>query len=176
MGLLDDGDVTPSSWVYVGIVGAEEAKFSPKAEERARALIRDILLPPGRVLVSGGCHLGGVDIWAEEEYAKVQHVDDRPRPIIHLPREHSWTKGYQPRNRLIVRDAAVLHNVVVDRYVPTYTGMRWGTSDTPVCYHCERRAREQRVSYIRHVKSGGCWTAYEAQKLGKEVSWHVVQV
>jgi len=53
----------------IGIVGHETAKFTAETEAKARAIIRHLLDHEGTddVLVSGGCHLGGIDIWAEEE-------------------------------------------------------------------------------------------------------------
>lgn len=178
MGLLDDVR-EPSPWTYVGIVGAEAAKFTPRGEQAVRTLIQQILGPPGRVLVSGGCPLGGVDIWAEQEYALLRtlNLEERPAPVIHHPREPNWSKGFQPRNRLIARDSAILHNIVVDRYITGYGGRRWDREGgTPLCYHCERRKRERKLlTYQAHVKSGGCWTAIEAEKLGKEVQWHIVK-
>lgn len=43
----------------VGIVGNEEKKFTSITEESAKSLIRR-LLTKDDVLVSGGCHLGGL--------------------------------------------------------------------------------------------------------------------
>lgn len=53
----------------IGIVGSEAAKFTPETQAKAIRLIESILVntPSSEVMVvSGGCHLGGVDIWAEE--------------------------------------------------------------------------------------------------------------
>ena len=50
----------------IGIVGHEAAKFTPETEAKAKAIIRDLLSDPLSVCVSGHCHLGGIDIWAEE--------------------------------------------------------------------------------------------------------------
>jgi len=36
----------------------------------------------------------------------------------------------------------------------------------PFCYHCKSNL---------HVKSGGCWTAKYAERLGKPAKWHLVQ-
>lgn len=140
----------------VGIVGAEAAKFSPGAAHRAKELIRS-LLHPGDVVVSGGCHLGGVDIWAVALAAE----RGLPPPIVHLPKVRSWAEGYKPRNLLIARDAEILHNIVVDVLPDGFTGMRFA-----YCYHCGKMAQ--------HVKSGGCWTAKQAQRLGKPAVWHVI--
>lgn len=141
----------------VGIVGAEGAKFTRRAEGIAKRLILS-LLQPGDVVVSGGCHLGGIDLWAEQA---ARHLG-LPEPIIHLPKERSWSGGYKPRNLLIARDCDVLHNLVVDVYPPGWSGMTF-----PFCYHCGKDAK--------HVKSGGCWTAKQAMALGKRVEWHTIE-
>ncbi|MGH9257021.1 MAG: hypothetical protein ACRD3C_20875 [Vicinamibacterales bacterium] len=154
---------------YVGIVGAEEAKFTTAGQVEARALIARLLEPDGAVLVSGGCHLGGVDIWAEEEYDALLALESRPESVIHPPAVHAWAQGYKPRNLLIARDSTVVHNITVARYPAGYAGMRFA-----VCYHCERRFRKTDRRSPPHVKSGGCWTAYEAEKMGKRAHWHVI--
>lgn len=141
----------------VGIVGAEGAKFSPPMQAEARRIIREILAlssaAPGATVVSGGCHLGGVDIWAEEE-ARAFGLPT----IVHKPARRSWEDGYKPRNLLIARDSDIVHCIVVAGYWSGYQGMRF-----KLCYHC--RTDE-------HVKSGGCWTA----KRAKAARWHVVPV
>lgn len=138
----------------VGVVGHEAAKFTPETEDRARALIRRVL-SGATALVSGGCHLGGIDIWAEEEADRL-----RIPKIIHLPKSQTWSGGYKERNLLIARDSDVVHNIVVDQYPARYTGMRF-----EYCYHCDTRA---------HLKSGGCWTMHRARALGKPGHLHLV--
>ena len=164
--------------IYVGIVGAEAAKFTPLGERAARVVIRGILQAAQTeaigddervTLVSGGCHLGGVDIWAEEEADIISEMSLRIDKRIHLPKERCWSTGYKPRNLLIARDSAVVYNITVARYPIGFVGMRFG-----VCYHCERRFRETDHLTERHVKSGGCWIAYEAEKLGKLAQWYVI--
>src|SRR5215467_4671509 len=139
--------------VIIGIVGAEAAKFTEAGEAAARKIIRELLSVPRVVAcVSGGCHLGGADIYAEEE-AKRLGIPIR----VHKPAQRSWNEGYKPRNILIAQDADVLYNFVVDVLPEGYRGMRF-----PGCYHC---------GTTDHVKSGGCWTAKYAAQLGKEVYW-----
>lgn len=148
--------VTP----IIGIVGAEGAKFTRKMEAHARLLIRGILTSAGDQnarVVSGGCHLGGIDIWAEQEAAKLEMG-----AIVHRPKKLAWEGGYKQRNLLIARDCTVLHNIVVATYHSGYTSMRF-----PLCYHCNT---------TDHIKSGGCWTAKQAEKLGKRAIRHVVPV
>lgn len=137
----------------VGIVGHEAAKFTRRGEADARDIIRQILSRPGVTgVVSGGCHLSGVDIWAEEIGRELGF-----EPIVHKPKVRSWEYGYKPRNILIARDSAEVFSIVVARLADSYRGMRF-----PLCYHCKT---------TDHVKSGGCWTAKFAQSLGKPAMW-----
>jgi hypothetical protein len=141
--------------VNIGIVGHAGEKFTPETEQAARHIIRTLLTPPDTVLVSGGCHMGGVDIYAEEEADAIGR-----KKIIHLPKRRTWDGGYKQRNLLIARDADEMHVIVVADYPPNYDGMRFG-----LCYHCDTDS---------HIKSGGCWTGKQAERLGKKAVWHVV--
>ena len=133
--------------MIVGIVGHESAKFTALTEQLARRAIRDIIKDAEEV-VSGGCHLGGIDEWAIEEADALQI----PR-VIHFPKVRSWEGGYKQRNILIAEHADAVYSIVVAEYPEGYAGMRF-----PMCYHCGTRD---------HIKSGGCWTAKHARKLGK---------
>lgn len=139
----------------IGIVGSEGKKFTPEGERQAREKIREIInagklhtgvdyydLP---LIISGGCHLGGIDIWAIEE-AVALGCDKR----IHLPRRRSWKGGYKDRNLLIAQESDIVHCIVVDVLPDGFDGM---THD--LCYHCRRSD---------HVKSGGCWTMLRAKR------------
>lgn len=127
----------------IGIVGAEGAKFTPRGEDEARLLIAMLLSTPNAILVSGGCHLGGIDIWAEEcaDRAGIQK-------IIYLPREHSWPH-YKYRNLQIATTADIVHCITVDRLPQSFKGMTFHK-----CYHCDKSD---------HIKSGGCWTMKKAK-------------
>lgn len=138
-----------------GIVGHEATKFTPNTEAAARAVIRELLAPPGSIAVSGHCHLGGVDIYAEEEADALGR-----EKLIFPPKRHTWEGGYKDRNILVAEHSDVLHVIVVATYPETYHGMRF-----PLCYHCKT---------TDHVKSGGCWTGKYAQRLGKEAVWHTI--
>lgn len=138
-----------------GIVGHEAAKFTSTTELWAREIIRKILKHPRSVCVSGECPLGGIDIWAKEE-AEAMGRDY----IGHPPAENNWEYGYKPRNLRIARDSDVVHVIVVRKYPRSYQGMRFD-----YCYHCDTND---------HIKSGGCWTARQALKMGKRARWHVI--
>lgn len=132
----------------IGIVGSEAAKFTAETERQARAFIRE-LLHPGDVVISGGCHLGGVDSYAIEE-AKAAGLEF----VEHKPRSLSWEHGYKPRNIRIAEDSETVVCITIDRLPAHYTGMRFR-----LCYHC---------GTADHVKSGGCWTVKYARGLGKD--------
>ncbi len=137
----------------VGIVGHAADKFTSETEKKAKDVIRT-LLNPGDVLVSGGCHLGGIDIWAEEIAKEIGCYDP---DYIFLPRVLRWEGGYKQRNLKIAHNSDIVHVIVVSEYPPGYEGMRFG-----YCYHCHT---------TDHVKSGGCWTGKKA----KEAMWHIIE-
>lgn len=145
---------------YVGIVGHEAAKFTPETEALAREVIRFLLSPPDAILVSGHCHLGGIDIWAEEEAAILGRGME-----IFAPETLTWEDrqasdgyvldGFKTRNLYIAETSTVCHCLVVRDYPAGYTGaMKFGG-----CYHCVKRVGGPGP----HVKSGGCWTAWRAK-------------
>lgn len=133
----------------VGIVGSEAAKFTPETEAKARGRIRSILTLPGVTgVVSGACHLGGIDEWA----AQAGH--ELGLEVIEFPpKNRSWASGYKPRNLQIAQASDEVHCITVRKLPKGYRGMTF-----PLCYHCGTKD---------HVKSGGCWTMKQAQKLGK---------
>lgn len=141
----------------VGIVGSEAAKFTPASREAARELILEILSGPDVTeVVSGGCHLGGIDQWAAEIGKELGLTVTE-----FLPKTHSWASGYMPRNLLIAQHSDIVHCITVDHLPPKYDGMTF-----KLCYHCKTDT---------HVKSGGCWTMMQARKIGKPGVLHVVE-
>ena len=133
----------------IGIVGSEEAKFTPYTETRAKKIIRR-LLDKSEVthVVSGGCHLGGIDIWAVEIGRELGK-----KIIEHRPKNLQWSTGYAPRNLLIAKDSDELVCITLEKLPENYKGMRFDW-----CYHC---------CSTSHVKSGGCWTVKKAVEIGK---------
>ena len=136
----------------IGIVGNEAAKFTNSGALRACDAIRQLVQPLVGVehsaVVSGACHLGGVDIWARD-IARWLGV-----PMIEFPpASQSWEHGYKPRNLQIAEASDFVFCLAVDRLPHGFSGMRFKR-----CYHCNR---------VDHVKSGGCWTVLQAQRLGK---------
>jgi hypothetical protein len=140
----------------IGIVGHEEAKFTQSGKLIALAAIAKCLkyTHPAPVLISGGCHLGGIDIWAEE-------FADRARipKTIFKPQRLTWDSkhgqiGFKERNIQIAQASDVLYCIAVQRLASSYGGMQFTE-----CYHCNK---------TDHVKGGGCWTMKVANALGKE--------
>jgi hypothetical protein len=142
--------------VRVGIVGSEGAKFTPETEKTARDVIVDLLMRDGVTeVVSGACHLGGIDVWAAEIGRMLGlRVTEFP------PKTKSWNDGYKPRNILIAENSDEVHCITLRALPASYTGMRFTH-----CYHCDS---------TDHVKSGGCWTMLRARRLGKIGELHVV--
>jgi hypothetical protein len=136
----------------IGIVGHETMKFTAETEAKAREIIRS-LLSEGDILVSGGCHMGGIDIWAEEEADKLGLKKE-----IYLPKRMRWEGGYKQRNLKIAHTSSIVHCIVVAEYPDGYKGRRF-----EYCYHCHTSD---------HIKSGGCWTA----KRAKEAEWHIIKL
>lgn len=140
----------------LGIVGHEKAKFTPHTEELARQAIRKLLNAGGiSCVISGKCHLGGIDVWAVEE-AKKLGIDT----IEYPPRTLKWSGGYKERNIQIAEASDRVICVVVRKYPSDYKGMRFN-----YCYHCGTK---------EHIKSGGCWTRKYAESIGKSVETIVI--
>ncbi len=136
--------------MVLGIVGSEGAKFTAKGEASARALIRDTVQAyKPTLVVSGACHLGGIDVWAREE-CEALGVPFKEFP----PQAHAWSY-YRARNLKIAKAADKVICITVEDLPPGYVEHGWER----YCYHCNASD---------HIKSGGCWTVKQAQKLGKD--------
>lgn len=138
----------------IGIVGSEADKFTPATQAQAREAIRS-LLSPGDIVISGGCHLGGIDIWAVEE-AKAMGLEF----IEHRPKRLRWSGGYRERNMDIAVDSELVVCITLAALPEGYKGMRFA-----LCYHC---------GTAEHVKSGGCWTVKYAQAIGRHTKLIVI--
>lgn len=150
--------------MIVGIVGAEAKKFTVRGRKAALSAITEIVgRPEVTAVTSGHCHLGGIDIWAEDIAKEFQKFNPA---LIFPPANLSWATGYQPRNVRIARAADILFCIVVDRLPPNFAGL---THDA--CYHCARHGQPDK----NHVKSGGCWTMYHAAEIGKRHQLIIVE-
>lgn len=143
--------------MIIGIVGSEGIKFTSYTEGRAKKIIRRLLTKPGVTgMTSGGCHLGGIDIWAEEIAAELDL-----KLYIYKPKSLNWKDGYAPRNRQIATRSDECYCITVGKLPDTYKGMTFS-----LCYHC---------GVDTHVKSGGCWTTIRAARMGKPAKIIVVR-
>ena len=146
----------------VGIVGSEGKKFTTLGESRAKEAIAEILRDPKIThVVSGACHLGGIDIWAEE----IGDILGLEKSIF-PPRELNWSNGFKPRNLQIAKTSDIIYCLTVDSLPPDYKGMRFES-----CYHCLKSLNGYKLP---HIKSGGCWTVLQGIKMGKEGRWIVI--
>lgn len=141
----------------IGIVGAEEAKFTPETEAKARHVIRS-LIAGAELVISGECPLGGIDIYAHEE-ADAAGIPFLPCP----PATNRWHDGFRPRNLKIARESTHVVCIAVKQYPPTYKFERFDC-----CYH-------HKPPRTDHVKGGGCWTAMQALKMGKRGSLVIIE-
>jgi hypothetical protein len=134
----------------LGIVGSEGKKFTATTEQLARVCIRELLdkYTPSRV-VSGACHLGGIDVWAIDEAAKRGITG-----VEHPPASRVWSGGYKERNIRIAEDSDVVVCITIKDLPPDFEEHGWER----YCYHC---------GTSEHIKSGGCWTTKYARKIGK---------
>ena len=137
----------------IGVVGAERSKFTANQVFVVRRLIADLIRGYDRV-VSGACHLGGVDLWA------VRVAREKGLSVTEYPPETRDWAGYKARNLLIARDADHVVCIVVSRLPLGFKGLTHR-----LCYHC---------GIDDHVKSGGCWTAWRAVEMGKTASLVIV--
>ena len=152
----------------IGIVGSEAIKFTSLGESRAKAFINNILeahteddneIP---TIVSGECHLGGIDIWAKEIA-----LDLNVGYIGYPPKDLTWSGGFKPRNLQIAHNSDILYCITVDTLPEGYRGMRFEG-----CYHCIKSNKGFKEP---HIKSGGCWTVLQGIKKGKEGLWQVIK-
>lgn len=142
--------------MIVGIVGSEEAKFTPLGKGRAYEVIIELLCRDGvEAVCSGACHLGGIDKMAIQVGLEIG-LDIKEFP----PERLSW-EYYKQRNIEIAAYSTEVHCITVDKLPEGFKGMRF-----PLCYHCKTDT---------HVKSGGCWTMKYAQRLRKVGQLHVVE-
>jgi hypothetical protein len=99
-------------------------------------------------VVSGGCHLGGIDIWAAEIAREIPGM----KVTEFLPESRNWIH-YKKRNLQIADRSEIVYCITVKNFPKEYAGMKF-----PYCYHCKTDD---------HIKSGGCWTVKQAEKKGK---------
>jgi len=147
----------------IGIIGHGEDKFSEKGALDAKIYISQIIKEyhhqySDLVVISGHSPVGGVDIWAETYANNIGVKTD-----IKSPHQCQWDAeyGYKQRNEDIANESDILFVILVDTYPLNYFGMKFNK-----CYHCNTDA---------HVKSGACWTAKLAKKMGKKIEYIIIK-
>jgi hypothetical protein len=136
--------------MILGIVGSEGAKFTPETEIKARSIIAKLIEKYyADTVVSGACHLGGIDVWAVQEAAGVGCK------IVECPPEFKTWQSFKRRNIEIAEQSDRVVCITVSALPSGFKEGGWER----YCYHCKTDA---------HIKSGGCWTVrYAREKLGK---------
>ena len=150
----------------LGIVGAEAAKFTPRTEAAARQAIRSAIHAfHASLVISGRSPLKGIDWWAIEEAEQmIPPVETREYPAgVHTWGSVKGVDGFMARNLKIARNSDVVMCIVVQQLPPDYRGMEFPNG----CYHCHTPPED-------HIKSGGCWTMWQAAKLGKKTALVVI--
>ena len=145
----------------LGIVGSEAAKFTPRTKVLACVEISALLeqYAPD-VVVSGHSPLGGIDIWAVK-IAERLGIQTQEFP----PRTQRWADGYKLRNLEIAEASDVVVCITLKELPEGFRGRRFDS-----CYH----HRGDDPPPPQHVKSGGCWTARQAHRLGKPTELVVI--
>jgi len=149
----------------VAIVGHAFDKFDTKTSYLAIKNIEEIISKHNPDLViSGDCPIGGIDVWAE------MISNDYGNPFrSYSPDVKQWNPfgqyGFKKRNLDIAKNCDVLYNIVVRDWPKDFTGDKYKD------YHC---LKHEEMKDHPHVKSGGCWTAWKAKELGKEVHWIII--
>lgn len=197
----------------IAITDSEELKWVEEQKEKIKDVIVSIFGKHGRTLikidnnkhwrvsglyenitlVSGHCHKGGVDIWAEEIAdvlgikkeiypAEVEQWKDENYHHIechNVPRLVPL-KGYRSRNIQIAEACDILYCIVpyvehpksydehisfgVYQFLPTPE--KEIHTENYFCFYCNKWG---------HPTNGGCWTMRETKKLGKETHLVVIE-
>ena len=156
--------------IKIAIIGHASDKFNQITRRSAHSIIAGILEDYRPcILISGGCPMGGIDIWAEEMADKkgIEKIIYRPKYTQWDPDVNTYGKdayGFKARNLDIARNCDVLYNIVVRTWPENYRGTKYND------YHCAGKNMDKHP----HVKSGGCWTLWEAYKQGKEVHFIII--
>lgn len=140
--------------MIIGIVGSEAAKFTSHTEAKAREIIRALIQTKKYAGgTSGACHLGGVDIFAREEFTAANLPFKEFPAIVKTWDGTKQYPGYKQRNISIATLADHVVCITLKELPSNYQGMRFNS-----CYHCKTNT---------HIKSGGCWTVRYAKNIGK---------
>ena len=135
----------------IAIIGNSHNKFTNFGYECAKEQIVRILSHyKPEIVISGHCHLGGIDIWVEQIARALGYPLD-----LKIPKQLEWDNeyGFKQRNIDIAKSCDMLFCIVVNKYPYNYEGIKFNG-----CYH---------DNLFDHVKSGACWTLKYTQNLNK---------
>jgi hypothetical protein len=142
--------------MILGIVGHAAEKFTKATERAAKEAMLEAARRLGATAISSGrSPMGGVDLWAE---ALAEYLRIPTRIFPSGSNQWGGPGGFKERNLQIADVSDIVLVVVVRELPPDYHGMTFKG-----CYHCKGRNPP-------HVKSGGCWTAWQA----KAREWAIV--
>lgn len=97
--------------MILGIVGHAQEKFNSITEDYARSCIQQLFYThEPKLVVSGGCHLGGVDKFAIEE---AENIGIPWKEF--LPKTLTWSGGYKERNIEIAKASDSVRQVAAWR-------------------------------------------------------------
>lgn len=176
----------------IAIVGAEESRWTEKQKEEAKFRIRQLLYVGNgpkwdrAVLVSGRCHRGGVDIWAEEIADELELEKE-----IYPAEVHRWMdmidissgsklKGYRSRNIQIAEACDVLFDIEPEIRCPSCRGLRALSPEFAGATMAHLPTSEMRCKRCNGRgkipnRSGGTWTKNAAKRRGKETHLIVIK-
>ena len=147
----------------IGIVGAQEDKWSSEQKRICETKIRQILsVSRDAILVSGHCPLGGIDIWSEQIADSLGIKKEiHPAPAKQWNDVHYFSevehkslvlRGYRSRNIQIAEASDILYVI------------------SPKCLqNCPKCMPGKLGATAGHVWNGGLWAGNFAEKLGKKV-------
>ena len=134
----------------VAIVGTSAKDLSVEQHSAISIRISQILAryTYDTIIISGGA--AGVDsvaIYLAKQFGF--------ETLVYYPKIHKWEGGYMERNLEIANACDVLYCISV-------------STSEPDCYHHPEK--------MRHLKTAGCWTLAEADKLEKQCYLEVIDV
>lgn len=138
----------------VAIVGNQPDKF--ENEDKVTDEISKLMKTVKTVIIGGH---EGMDAWVWQ----MANRDEIPVEVF-KPTRKTWAGegGLAERNMMIANECDEIHIFVSSAYPENYNGVIYNR-----CYHCGDKRPW-------HVKSGGCWTAVQAEKMGKNAVWHII--
>jgi len=142
----------------IGIVGNGRDKFTELGYNRAYNIVVNIINSNiNEQICSGNSPMLGIDYLVKQNTPSNRYIEYNPVTL-------KWNNGYRERNLQIAK-SRIVYVIVANKYPKEYKGIKFES-----CYHCKSMNKD----YNNHIKSGACWTAKQAIKLGNESQWMVI--